>query len=87
MMDDAKKLKDSELEQACGGDNRYGDHDGYVINKNGTDLCFDFGLMMVKKHLEYATVIHCKDYSKGILYTKIWTDNGEFGYVKTDDIK
>ena len=85
MMDDAKKLKDSELEQTCGGgDIRLGRHQGHVINPNGTDLYAELWLEVVKKHLEYFTEVYYDE--KGPYSTRIRTENSEFGYVKNDDI-
>ncbi len=84
MMDD-KKLKDSELEQVCGGD------DGgtglirkRVTNPNGTDFCKDPAFHYVKKHLDCGTKLKITGTvgrsSKALL------ESGEFGYVLSRDL-
>ena len=84
MMDD-KKLKDSELEQVCGGDDG-GTELIYkkVANTNGTDFCRDPTLNSVKKHLDCGTKLKITGTvgkSSGALLK-----SGEFGYVLSRDL-
>ena len=85
MMDD-KKLKDSELEQVCGGD------DGgtklirkFVVNPNGTDFCMEPTLLSVKKHLDCGTILRISGTVRGI--SKAFLESGELGYVLSSDLR
>ena len=85
MMDD-KKLKDSELEQVCGGD------DGgtwldwmFVANPNGTDFCSGPELQYVYKHLNRGTKL--KIIGKFERSSKVSLKGGEYGYVLSKDIR
>ena len=85
MIDD-KKLKESELEQVCGGDDSGTEHIWkQVANANGTDLCRDPTLYAVKKHLNRGTKLKITGTvgrsSKALL------KSGEFGYVLSRDLR
>lgn len=58
MIDD-KKLKESELEQVCGGDDSgTGGKRKSVVNPNGTDFCSDPCMYLVIKHLDFLTDVY-----------------------------
>ncbi len=85
MMDD-KKLKDSELEQVCGGDN--GGTElirKFVVNPNGTDFCIDLTLHSVKKHLNKGTILRISGTVRGS--SKAFLESGEIGYVLSSDLR
>ena len=85
MMDD-KKLKDSELEQVCGGDDGgTGPNWKFVVNTNGTDLCREPKLQYVKKHLNCGTKLKFM----GTLgrSSRVQLESGESGYVLSEDIR
>ena len=85
MMDD-KKLKDSELEQVCGGDDG-GTGPGWksVVNPKGTDFCREPKLQYVYKHLNRGTKL--KIIGKFERSSKVSLKSGEYGYVLSEDIR
>ena len=84
MMDD-KKLKDSELEQVCGGDDGgTGPVWKFVVNPNGTDFCREPKLQYVRKHLNSRTKL--KFISTFGRSSKVSLESGEIGYVLSEDI-
>lgn len=84
MIDD-KKLKESELEQVCGGDDggTWLDRKA-VMNPNGTDFCREPSLHSVKKHLNKGTILRILG-TVGIS-SKALLESGESGYVLSSDL-
>ena len=84
MMDD-KKLKDSELEQVCGGDDG-GTGPGWksVVNPKGTDFCREPKLQYVRKHLNKGTKLKLR--GRFGISSKVSLESGEIGYVLSQDI-
>lgn len=85
MMED-KKLKDSELEQVCGGDDGGAGLDWkVVVNPNGTDFYREPTLDSVNKHLDCGTkLIITGTFGRS---SKALLEIGEFGYVLSRDVR